>query len=41
MKCANPACGEEINKALQDRTEASFYYCRECGTVVYKESVQK
>ena len=46
MKCANPACGVGLsrrNKTVKAylKGDSNFVACLRCGTVVYKESVQK
>jgi len=36
MKCPNSNCDGEIERDEQKKTKGNFYYCKKCGTVVYR-----
>ena len=37
MKCPNSKCNNKIDKNKQKKAESNFYYCKDCGTVVYRK----
>jgi len=36
MKCPNSNCDGEIERDEQKKKKGNFYYCKKCGTVVYR-----
>jgi len=36
MKCPRIGCNNKINDEEQKKTESNFYFCKDCGTVVYR-----
>jgi len=36
VKCPNASCNNKINRAEQKKEEGNFYFCKDCGTVVYR-----
>jgi len=36
MKCPKTDCHNKINEEEQKKIESNFYFCKDCGTVVYR-----
>jgi len=36
MDCPKAACRSKINEKEQKKVESNFYFCKDCGTVVYR-----
>jgi len=36
VKCPNTDCKNKIDKSEQKKADSNFYFCKECGTVVYR-----
>jgi len=37
MKCPRTGCNNKINDEEQKKIESNFYFCKDCGTVVYRQ----
>jgi predicted RNA-binding Zn-ribbon protein involved in translation (DUF1610 family) len=37
MRCPNSGCNGKIEKGKQKNTEGNFYYCKDCGIVIYRK----
>jgi predicted RNA-binding Zn-ribbon protein involved in translation (DUF1610 family) len=37
MRCPKTGCNNKINDEKQKKTESNFYFCKDCGTVVYRQ----
>ncbi|NIR86571.1 hypothetical protein GWO13_02955 [Candidatus Bathyarchaeota archaeon] len=36
MKCPNSNCNGKIDMEKQKTKKGNFYYCKKCGTVIYR-----
>jgi len=37
VKCPNAYCKNKIDRSEQKKVDSNFYFCKECGTVVYRQ----
>jgi len=36
MKCPKTGCNNKIDEKEQKKIESNFYFCKDCGIVVYR-----